>query len=303
MGGAYTAVDDDLAALGYNPAAYFVNSDKDMQRVTFFFNPVSPLIGGIKNSDIFQGEGSKFDDILLSLGLLMKSVSISIESLQIGLLLGEQAINLPAEIATNNLFSVDGFRQNHYHSLITRWRLADKVSLGGMASLIVMSDPSDPLKRQSKLGISYGILLRPRENLNVGVSFFNFPDTLKQFRLPLERMVDESVNIGISYLLPTGSRFSVDLRDLGEESDDVFREFHFGFEQTLVSQLALRVGFFRKRREGNVFSFGVGLFNGARLFNNSLNKYDNFMLNYAFVYEEDAVVDKKWHFLTISFRK
>lgn len=303
MGGAYIAMDDDLAAIAYNPAAYFMMERKDAKKINLFINPFSPFVGGIKHEEVFQGSGSKIDDFLLSLGLLLKSVSISINAFQIGVLLGEQSLNLPGEFSNETFFGVAGFRQNHSHSIIGRLRLADKVSIGGVATFLFASELNNPMKRHSELGFSYGVLLKPEKGLHIGVSFFNLPDTLKQFRMPFERIVDESVNLGISYRLFTATQFSLDVRNLGEEAEDAVREFHFGVEQILFSHLALRAGYFQKDKGEHVFSWGFGLLDGMRLFNQDPDlNYPNYYISYAFVYEKSSPVSNRWHFLTFSIR-
>ena len=46
MGGAFTAVDDDLAALLYNPASFSLYKDHraNVGRVTLFLNPLAPVV-------------------------------------------------------------------------------------------------------------------------------------------------------------------------------------------------------------------------------------------------------------------
>ncbi|MFQ5770327.1 MAG: hypothetical protein ACE5HX_07310, partial [bacterium] len=73
MGGAFTSIEDDLAAINFNPAAYLLNKKNDSRPVTIFLNPVSPFIAAFQNKDLYTGSGSKFDDILMSLSLLLKS--------------------------------------------------------------------------------------------------------------------------------------------------------------------------------------------------------------------------------------
>ncbi|NIR48685.1 hypothetical protein GWO43_09630 [candidate division KSB1 bacterium] len=304
MGGAYTSIDDDLAAVNFNPAAYFLKEREQEKKVTFFLNPVSPIVGGAKNQDMFRGSGSQIDDFFMSLSLLLKSVSVSIDPFQFGVLLGEQNLNLPETFQVGDFFTTQGYRQNHTHSIVGRLKLADRVSLGGAANFSVGSKLNAPFERHTDLGVSYGILLKPEEGLNIGVSFYNIPDTLKQSRFPLERIIDESVNIGISYrLFDDNTRFSVDLRNLGEEQEEVVREFHFGVEQVFLSQVALRAGYFRKDEGEDVFSWGVGLLNGASLFQKEVDEnYSNYYLNYAFVYEKSSLTDRRWHFLTFVIR-
>ena len=303
MGGAFTAVEGDLAAINFNPAAFSLFEVKKSKRFTFFLNPVAPIIGTIENKMLFQGSGSKIDDYLFSLGLLLKSISLSLGSIDFSFLLSEESLNLPDTFVDEKFFRVSGFRQNHSHTFAARLKLADRVSLGGSASVLFGSQEADPLKRERGFGFSYGILLKPEKGLNIGVSFFNMPDSLKEFRLQSERIVDESVNVGVSYQPFSGTLLSLDVRNLGEEGSEAVREFHFGFEQVIFSHIAIRGGFFLKGDGDNVFSGGVGLFDWNTIFDlEDAFSHRNFVLNYAFVYEETGVTNDRRHFLSFLLR-
>ena len=304
MGGAFTAVEDDLASVGFNPAAYFSSYDlESTNRLYFFLNPVAPFVGGFNHDDLFEDGDGRLNDILLSLSLMLKSMSVRINRLQIGVVLGEESLAVPVAFHHDSVFGLSGYRQNHSHSIIGRFKLADRVSLGGTANFMFGSMPNNPVERFSELGFSYGILLKPEEGLNIGVSFVSLPDSLKNHRMPLERFVDESVNLGISYELFTKTLFSLDVRNLGEEETDAIREFHFGVEQVFLSQLALRAGYFKKNKNEHVFSCGLGILNGDRLFKRNQDKtHRNFYLNYAFVYEKSPPLDNRWHFLSLMIK-
>lgn len=303
MGGAFVALEDDIAAINYNPASFSLYAATKSKRLTFFLNPISPFVGGIENGDLFNGSGSTLDDLFSSISLLVKSISLSLESFEFGLLLGEESLSLPEEFARGP-FDINGFRQNHSHSFVGRIKLADRVSLGGTATLLYGSKTANPAERTSDVGISYGILLKPETGLKIGVAFFNLPDSLKDARVPMERIVDESVNIGISYQLFHGmTKFALDIRNLGEETQTAVREFHFGLEQVLMSQMAVRAGYFQKDSEDRVFSWGVGLLDGNTLFDpeNSFT-HRNFLFNYAFIYENSRLGNNQWHLLSFHIR-
>lgn len=297
MGGAFISIADDLAAAAYNPAAYLLDQLEEARRWRFFVNPISPFVGGIENQELFQGNGPTFDDFLLSVSLLVKSISFRFNSFQLGIVLGEESLYHLQEFDHSSVFNVKGFRQNHYHTIVGRLQLAEKVSMGGAANFLFSSSQNDPFESNREFALSYGILLRPEKGLSIGVSFVNLPDSLQQYRLTLERIVDESVNIGISYELFTGTLFSIDVRNLGEEQQNVIREFHFGLEQVLASQVALRAGYFKESGQ-QVFSWGLGLFNSNSLFDSTNKVNRNFYLNYAFVYEKSPLANNRWHFLS-----
>ena len=302
MGGAYTSVEDDLASPLFNPAAYFVRN-REQSWGAIFVSPVSPVVAIARRNELFSGEGNLVDDVLMATSLLLKSASLRLTPLRVGVLLGEEGLGRGQMFSTQEITNVEGYRQNHFHMLTVRLQLAEKVSVGASGSWYVSSRPDDPQKRQTGVAMSYGILLKPEERLNVGVSFFNIPDSLPQVRLPLERIIDESVNIGASYRFPTQTLLSVDLRNLGEEQAEALRELHFGIEQTLWSHLAIRGGFFNQKGGTNVYSFGVSLLNGTKLWRKDpAIEYENFYLNYAFVLEKGPERDTRWHFFHLLIR-
>lgn len=303
MGGAYMAVEDDWPAVGLNPATFSLYTANRNRRLTLLLNPVSPFVGASDTDKLFSGRGSPVDDYLLSVGLFLKAISFSSNAFDFGFVFAEQGLNRSEDFFTDNLFEVSGFRQNHAHQFFVHLKLADKVAVGGTASLLYRSKDVNPLERESGFGISYGILLKPEKGLKIGVSFTNMADSLRQFRVPLERLVDESVNAGVSYQPFDGTLLSLDVRNIGEEDSVAVRELHLGLEQVLFSHIAIRVGFFRQEQDSNVYSFGLGLID-ENSFWGSENKFGhgNFLLNYAFVYEQNAVMDNRWHFLSLFSR-
>jgi hypothetical protein len=303
MGGAFTAVADDIAAIDYNPAAFFLYQEKPVNRFTFFVNPPGIAAGTLQFNDIFQGDGAAIDDFLLAAGLVMKSVCVTFGSLDVGLLLGEQALTVPDTFRTDKITRTAGLRQNHSHSLAASLKLAKRVSLGATVSYLVQSTNSDAFDTVKGFAIDYGIMLQPESNLRIGVFYTSLPDTVFRYRWNIESLVDESVNVGASYTLFGNTLVALDLRNLGEEGNFAVREFHAGFEQVLLSHVALRAGFFRNDDGNNTYSFGIGLFDGNSL-HRTEKRFDhrNILLNYAFVYESAPKVSTRTHLLTFVLR-
>jgi len=304
MGGAFISVVDDIASVQYNPAAFSLYNANTPQRFTFFLNPVSPVFAALKKDDLYTGNGAPVDDLLLSLGLFMKAVTFSQKSLQVGIILGEESLDRPQNIQRVRFINARGYRQNHSHTIFGNVNFGDRVALGGAVNIYYRSAPDLPQNSRNKWGISYGVLLKPERGLRVGVAFHNLPDSLQQVRSPLESIIDESINVGISYTLVTGTTVSMDVRNLGEEQNKAIREFHFGVEQTLLSQLALRGGFFKGDFGKEVFSAGIGLLNGNTFYSfDNQFFHQNFWINYAIVYERSNLSDDTIsHFFSFIFR-
>jgi len=235
--------------------------------------------------------------------LILKSISVTFNSLDLGLLFGEQGLTIPEVFRTDQIFRTTGIRQNHSHSLVASFKLARRVSLGVNTSYLVQSTQADPSSAVTGFSINYGILLQPESNLRIGVFYANLPDTLSTYRRNLDRIADESVNIGASYAPFQGTSLALDLRNLGEEGGFAIREFHAGFEQVILSHLALRAGYFHDDDGHDSISVGVGLFDGNSLFRPE-KRFDhrNFLLNYALVYEKAPMAQTRTHFLTFLLR-
>lgn len=304
MGGAFTSIEGDLGTIGYNPAALSLYRFEKEHRVTLFLNPLGAVVGGVKRGELFPRGGFDFDDLLLTAGLFVKSIVVTLNSFEFGLLLGEQSLDLPEEFVNEEPFNVSGLRQNHAHSFVGRIKLAEKIALGGTASMMRGSLERDPQESFKEITLSYGILLKPEKSLNIGVSFVNLPDSLKNARWPVERFVDESVNVGVSYRPFSSTILSMDVRNLGEEENRAVREFHFGLEQVVFSQVALRAGYYSKNQDGDfVISGGVGLINGNTLFDVEDHfSHPSFYLNYAFVYDSSFEQGIRWHLLSLRVR-
>ncbi|RMD86199.1 MAG: hypothetical protein D6813_15230 [Calditrichaeota bacterium] len=303
MGGAFTSIEDDLAAINFNPAAFNLYQSEKPHRVTLFLNPVAPFVGLFQDTDLFKVGRAKFEDFLVTLSLFLKSIALSVNPFEFGILLGEENLYLPKFLESDEIFHTETFKNNLTHSFVAKLKLADQVSIGGAAFIVYGNDEKILNKQIRKIGLSYGILLKPEKKLNVGVVFFNLPDSLPKVRLPVERIVDESVNIGISYKAFPQTLFSLDVRNVVEEQSVVEREVHVGFEQIILSQFAFRAGFFNKKEGNFAVSAGIGIFDGNSLFSFD-NDFDhkNFYINYAFIYEKAEPENVRWHLLSFFWR-
>ena len=127
---------------------------------------------------------------------------------------------------------------------------------------------------------------------------------MADFLLPFERLADETMNVGISYNPLPGTILSIDVRNLTEEKKENSREFHFGFEQNIFSLAAIRGGYFKERfNNSNYYSFGIGLIDSNLLFK-KFNRFfhHDFIINYAFIYQEKKYEFSRCHFFSLLFR-
>ncbi len=301
MGGAYTSIEDDIVSATYNPATLSLyRFDKDF-KLTFYLNPIAPATIYYERFYNDQSEQRQKENIFGTALLLMKSLVFTGRFIDIALILNEQIIDDNYLSLQKKFFQNCKLWENSYHTLATRIKLADRVSLGVSSSFYVKSINEEA--RQG-WGFSYGILLKPSPRMNVGLAFVDYPNNASEIRMPLERLADQTMNIGISYKPTATTTLSLDLRNLTEDDRKGVREAHLGFEQNLFSILAIRGGYFKERFvDTHTLSAGIGLIDSNLLFADDNHfTHPQFMLNYSFLYQKSEEDYLNWHVLSLLIR-
>ncbi len=307
MGGAFTAVNDDLAALLYNPASFALYQDYRARRFTLFLNPVAPIVALQKPETLFGRVYITWEEAAAVAAMLVKGMTLSLGSFEFGALFGEQSPQ-PERFSAQRVFDANGYLDNQYNILAMRMRVAERVSLGGSLGLYYRSEVERG--RRWGVGTSYGVQVRPSRRVAVGVSYLTFPQMAPGYREALERIVDGGVNLGVSVQSKFGTTVAVDFRNLGDENaatGELMREAHLGIEQVLLAHLALRAGVFRKRDENAenhyVLSAGLGLADANGLWTPKRRfSHSNWILNYGAVTETLAGQRRFYHALSMIFR-
>jgi hypothetical protein len=307
MGGAFTAVNDGLAALLYNPASFTLYQDYRARRLTIFLNPVAPIVALQKPDALFGRAYVTWEEVAAAAAMLVKGMTLSLGSFEFGALFSEQSPQ-PERFSALRVFDAGGYLDNQYNVLAARMRVAERVSLGGSLGLYYRSDTERG--RRWGVGTSYGVQVQPARGVAVGVSYITFPQMAPGYREEVERIVDGGVNLGISVQSQFGATVAVDFRNLGDEdavAGELMREAHLGVEQVLLSHVALRAGVFRKRQNdaGNryVFSAGVGLADANSFWPPKRRfSHPNWILNYGVVAETLDGQRRFYHALSMIFR-
>jgi len=300
MGGAYAAVEDGIGSIAYNPASVKFWNLKRGFHFSLIVNPVAStgLFLYYKDNQITPLSEGQWWSVART---LVKGVVFSIPPFQAGVRLYEEPLQRYRNLSGKNIFSARSFLSNHYETAFTRINLADRFSLGGTLSYYTFED-SGRVKRG--LGASYGMLIKPARNLNVGIMFYDVPDAIQNIRLPLERMVDETVNVGLSYTPFHGTTTSLDIRNISEETKPASREVHFGMEQKFGRVFGVRGGYFQENEtRKKYFSAGIGLLS-TNLFRPDNAKYDSadYVFNYSYVIERSDMQWKdQWHLFSFLF--
>ncbi len=301
MGGAYTSIEDDIVSATYNPATLSLyRFDKDFH-LTFYLNPIAPTTIYYERLHRDKPEQQRKDNLFGAAILLMKSLVFTGKFIDVALILNEQiADNIYLSQQKKFFYNCDLW-ENSYHTLVTRIKLADRVSLGISGGFYIKEINEGT---QQGWGFSYGILLKPSTRMNVGLAFVDYPNNMPEIRMPLERLADQTMNISISYKPTTSATLSLDLRNLTEDDRKGVREAHLGFEQNLFSILAIRGGYFKERfTDTHTFSAGIGLMDSNLIFadDNHFN-HSQFMVNYALVYQKNKYDIFHWHVLSVLIR-
>ena len=256
MGGAFMAVEDHLPALLYNPANFSLYRDPTVRRFTMFFNPMGFAAAVRRSEELHGHETFGKEELATALELLIRGVGYSTQAFSFAALFGEEA-PLQQVSERDRWLSASHYAANQYSLLAGSAHFADRVAIGASVGLYYMDGVPG---RRWKIGSSYGVTLRSSNNIRVGISYWSFPEDMRDYRAHPERIVNEAMNLGIAYSTPFGLLLSMDLRNLGEESRPPLRELHFGVEQNVVPWVALRGGFFQDRLEGHgVWNAGLAL--------------------------------------------
>jgi len=300
MGGAFTSVEDDLESIGFNPGTFSLYKNPKDFRITFFFNSAAPFVAyKYKSND--QDNFNKKLDAWEAAAFLVKAFVVTGKFINVGFIFGEESTDNIHHHYTQKWLNYNDIWDNSTSTFFISLKLAERLSLG-VSGILYHTREDDVLKQG--IGYSYGILLKPNNKLNVGLSYMDFPDNTSEAHSYLMRHGDETMNIGLSLKPISSMIFSVDVRNLTEENKNNVREFHIGFEQSLFKIAAIRLGYYRERFTSyKNYSFGVGLID-TNLFFRDRNQFDHndFLFNYGFVYKEGIVNFERWHFFSFIFR-
>ena len=293
MGGAFISLRDDLAALDLNPAGFSILTAHKKPQVFLFLNPVSPL-------SIFHGAGKQsFMESVF--GLLIRGAALSVGGVQFGCLLGEESLTNVDRLERQCIFDRTGLHANRNTTIGISVALAPRVSLGFAGEVYSRGEGSERIHR---MGYRYGLILQTRHRIQVGLCFVNMPEKAENERMDLERLADETLNIGISYTPWDVFRVALDIRNVSDEGKGVVREPHIGIECFPLRHLVLRAGYFmEKSSKRRTYSAGLGLFDQNTFWKRERRfLHPSFCLNATVLWENSGAISNRWIFITGLFR-
>jgi hypothetical protein len=304
MGGAFIAVEDDNAAISFNPAAFNVRRDSPGTRLAIDFNPVLGLVSLNQSDNFSLTEDEGFGQALGSLLYFVRTISLSTSVFNFGLHFNEE---IAIDTQSDKFFDGRFFEDNVFHTAVANIRLSSSVTLGVSGSLIRSTENGKKIKGG---GINYGILLKPNNRYQVGIMFNILSTDVRNARRKLDRIANESVNVGLTFFPWSNMTVSIDARNVTEGSKPdgfALQEFHFGLENTQIKHVSLRGGFYKEKNgsgtDSNIFSAGIGLIdlNRFKRIGNRLS-HPTSLLSYGILFENNSGQNFRWHMLTVQFR-
>lgn len=287
MGGAFMAVEDELAAMAWNPAA--LHPPRCGRGVSIRIHPnilgapaivrETGLLTGI-HTDPFA-DLSGLEKLSVALGGAVKAVTLRRGGLSAGVLMLEEHLDPAALAESRGLADASELLDAYYTSFAVVFRLAPTVSIGA-ASTVFAGWNADG-ERLFESGRAYGALLAPNDRVSVGLAYFDFPPELSDYRRALEGLAPRTMNAGVVYRPTEHVLLSFDLRDLAEKHEDTALAPRVGCEWNLWGRAALRAGWFSEENGGcDVITLGVG---GIPMLGcpagQEVLRSDAFVLNYA----------------------
>ena len=256
MGGACTAVYDDLAASIHNPAFLGLNN-RDYNGFSFFVNPLG-IAAVITDSDDLKHNSIDIIDAVHLFGSAVKGISFSQQFITSTLILSESLTDFSEP--SGKFFSSDKLLDWNFDVFSTQFKFAEQFSIG--ASGFLFTTCFD--KTERKGGLGYGIRLAPNPNFIIGVSYFDIPNEIVPFFITDFRILDETINVGITYLYKKNILVSLDIKNVTEENEVLTKEMHVGTEFYFSKYFTARSGYYYDQyRKQNVFSCGFGLFSNS----------------------------------------
>ncbi|MBD3349355.1 MAG: hypothetical protein GF400_09210 [Candidatus Eisenbacteria bacterium] len=263
MGGAFVAIEDEAAAAAWNPAAFLPRQCRRRGGFRFHVNVLGApaiaretgLLGGDETDEFDRLSG--LERLGIAVGGALKSIGYRRGGFACGVLLLEEHLWPAGLEESRGLADASDLLDGYYSTLCVTFRLGSSVSIGAAETLFARFDESG--ERRFGVGRSYGALLRPNDEVSVGLVYVDVPKAYDHFRRQLEGLAPRTMNAGLAWRPRKSLVLTFDLRDMAEKHDDTALKPRFGFEWNLWGKGAVRAGHYREERAGaDVLSVGVG---------------------------------------------
>lgn len=309
MGGAFGAVQDEIAAIFYNPASFTTfktdNEDYEKQSFTFIANPVAPIIVTKDYKSFGSNTDFQLGDGIRTLTYFLKSVIFSTSKIKGGFIFNEESFYAKEKFSQDSFLDSEHFDFATSSTAFINFSIAQKVKLGISASQYSIRNEKGAEKVDG-LSFSYGVFLKPNKRYNFGITFHFLSDSIKFLEERVKRLADNSLNISYAYVFIENLNLAAELKNLTAETGSAARELHLGIEYDLFENLTVRAGFYKELNSPDTFqtwTFGLGILD-QNLWKSYWENYQerNYLINYALVFEKNKSVKNFWHVLGVYYR-
>ncbi len=292
MGGAFLAVQDGVASIPWNPAAFSPLECRRGGGFRFHLNVLgAPAIA--RETGLLTGvERGVFEDLPAAekmgtaLGAVVKSASYYRGGFACGVLMLEEHLDPAGLRESKGLADAGDLLSAYYSSACVVFHLSPTVSIGASETIYARLDAAG--RRHFGAGRSYGALLKPNGRVTVGLVYVDIPPEYEDYRLGIEGFASRTMNAGIAYRPFESLLLTFDMRDLAEKHSETALSPRAGTEWNLWGKVALRAGYYREETsDSNVMCVGVGAIPmpGCRLRGGDVRS-DIFVFNYASLLSE-----------------
>ncbi len=287
MGGAFMAVDDELAAVAWNPAGLVPPRCRRGGNLRIHLNVLGApaiaretgLLTGVLSEEFDRLPG--FEKAAIAVGSLVKGVSFRRGGLALGALFLEEHLDPRALAESKGLADASDLLAAYYSSVGVVFRLDPRVSIGAAETFFAGLDEGG--KRRFGVGRAYGAILRPNDVMSVGFTYFGVPSGFADYRLGIEGLGAQTMNAGLAYRPSDSVLLTFDLRDLAEKHTATALSPRAGFEWDLWGRVAVRAGaYLEDGGESRVLTVGLGAIPMTACWGGGASApTDAFVLNYA----------------------
>ncbi|MFH1688943.1 MAG: hypothetical protein ABIE42_01735 [Candidatus Eisenbacteria bacterium] len=294
MGGAFMAVDDELAAMVWNPAGFVPATCGSGVGFRLHVNILgAPAIA--RETGLLTGVESEpfaflpaIEKLSIALGSIVKGATVRTGGLAVGALMLEEHLDSAGLADSKGLADASDLLGAYYTTFAFAFQLAPSVTIG--ASEIVLSGWDAPGRRKNGTGRAYGALMRPNDKVTVGLTYLDLPNDFEHYRLDVEGLGSRTMNAGVAYRPVEDVLLTFDLRDLSEKHPETSLEPRVGFEWNLWGRGALRAGAYREDGgETNVLTLGMGSIRASACMRGGRTPGgDSFVLNYTVLLKQEG---------------
>lgn len=247
LGGAFVAMQNEWAALYYNPAGYHVSRTDPDKRFAVALNPLGLIFSFTERGTYSRGS--------VPVGWIINALGVRRGMVSVGILTGEESLANSERLRRSRFFDGADYQNNRNGAIGLAIEFAPRVRFGVAGDLFVREGGLPKLK----FGYRYGLIVKPRSNLDVGLCYVDFAEENAEDRMTLERLADGTLNIGVAYAPHPRLKLFTDIRNVSGEVKTALLEPHFGLEVQAISCFAFQLGYYRARGGGErSMSFGAG---------------------------------------------